>query len=291
MTRTITTDPRERMIAGLGARERSLELNGVTTPILEAGEGRPIVALHGPGANATHWAEVIPALSRSHRFVAPDLPGQGQSKLGDAELTGELVLAWLEELIETTCDAPPVLVGVAAGGAIGARYAADPGRPIEALVLVDALGLREFEPTPEFGAALNAFVAEPTTRTHELLWRQCALDLDRVRERMGERWDAFEAYNVDRATDPGVQAALGAMLNEFVVPAIPAAELDRIAVPTTLIWGRQDRATPVEVAERASARHGWQLTVIESCADDPPVEQPEAFVEALRAAVGNGAGR
>ena len=90
MTRTITTDPRERMIAGLETRERSLELSGVTTPILAAGEGRPIVALHGPGANATHWAEVIPALSRTHRFVAPDLPGQGQSTLGDAEKMNKL---------------------------------------------------------------------------------------------------------------------------------------------------------------------------------------------------------
>jgi ubiquinone/menaquinone biosynthesis C-methylase UbiE len=57
-------------------------------------------------------------------------------------------------------------------------------------------------------------------------------------------------------------------------------------VPTTLIWGRHDRATPLSVAEAASARYGWPLKVIENCNDDPPVEQPEALLRALRTALG-----
>ena len=40
------------------------------------------------------------------------------------------------------------------------------------------------------------------------------------------------------------------------------------------------------MAEAASLRHGWPLHVIEDCADDPPVEQPAAFLRALRAALG-----
>jgi pimeloyl-ACP methyl ester carboxylesterase len=39
------------------------------------------------------------------------------------------------------------------------------------------------------------------------------------------------------------------------------------------------------VAEAASARYGWPLHVIEDAADDPPIEQPEAFLRALRAAL------
>ena len=45
-------------------------------------------------------------------------------------------------------------------------------------------------------------------------------------------------------------------------------------MPTTLIWGRHDLATPLRVAEAASARYGWPLHVIEDAADDPPVERP-----------------
>ena len=42
---------------------------------------------------------------------------------------------------------------------------------------------------------------------------------------------------------------------------------------------------PLSVAEATRARFGWPLRVIEHCADDPPIEQPEAFLEALRAAL------
>jgi pimeloyl-ACP methyl ester carboxylesterase len=57
--------------------------------------------------------------------------------------------------------------------------------------------------------------------------------------------------------------------------------LGRITVPTTVIWGRHDLATPLRVAEAASARYGWQLHVIEEAADDPTLDQPEAFLRAL----------
>jgi pimeloyl-ACP methyl ester carboxylesterase len=72
---------------------------------------------------------------------------------------------------------------------------------------------------------------------------------------------------------------------ELVLPAIPAADLDRIAVPTSLIWGRQDRQVPLAVAEAAAARHGWPLQVIDPAGDDPPMEQPGAFLAALETAL------
>jgi pimeloyl-ACP methyl ester carboxylesterase len=69
------------------------------------------------------------------------------------------------------------------------------------------------------------------------------------------------------------------------VPAIPQDDLARIAVPTTLIWGRHNLGLRLKVAEAASARYGWPLHVIEDAGDDPAIEQPEAFLEALRSAL------
>ena len=106
-----------------------------------------------------------------------------------------------------------------------------------------------------------------------------------MRNRMGERWELLKAYNLDRALTPSVQAAFHVLMQQFGLPAIPAEDLARIAVPTNLIWGRHDRATSLSVAEAARARFGWPLHVIEDCADDPPIEQPEAFLRALRAAL------
>lgn len=150
---------------------------------------------------------------------------------------------------------------------------------------MDSLGLVPLQPAPEFGQALEAYLGDPSERTHDELWRYCAFDLDRLRDRMGETWEPFAAYNLDRARTPSVQAALHALMQEFAFTAVPPEVLAGITVPTTLIWGRHDLATPIQVAEAASARYAWPLRVIEDAADDPPVEQPEAFVQALRAAL------
>jgi FAD/FMN-containing dehydrogenase/pimeloyl-ACP methyl ester carboxylesterase len=265
--------------------ERRLTLAGIPTTLLEGGDGTPLVLLHGPGGSARHWARVLPALASGSRVVAPDLPGQGALPADGVELEEDRVLAWLGELIDETCPSPPVLVGYALGGAIVARFAAARGDQLAQLVLVDALGLAPFAPTPEFGAALQAFMADPGEKTHEQLWRFCAFDLDHMRDGLDGGWEPFAADNVERARTPSVQAALGSLMERFAFPAIDDAELARIDVPTALIWGRHDLATPLGVAEAAAERHDWALQVIEDCADDPPMEQPEAFVRALRTEV------
>jgi len=130
-----------------------------------------------------------------------------------------------------------------------------------------------------------AFQARPSERTYDRFMRQCSFDLDGLREQLGERWEPFVSYNLDRARAPSAKA-VGRMLREVGLPRIPPEDLARIAVPTTLIWGRHDRANRLRIAEAASARYGWPLHVIENCADDPPRDQPEAFLETLRAALG-----
>ncbi len=276
---------RERLLAGIPVAERRLDINGVSTAVFEGGEGPPVVLLHGPMGNAAHWARVLPGLLTRHRVIAPDLPGQGTSVAGDGALEADGVLDWLDALIEETCPAPPALVGYALGGAVAARFAGRRSDRLGRLVLVDALGLVPFEPAPAFGHALHDFLARPAEDTHTNLWRQCAFDLDYLRADMGSSWESFEATNLELVRTPSVAAGLDALMEEFGGPAIPREDLGQINVPTTLIWGRQDRATPLSVAEAASERHGWPLRVIEDCADDPPVERPEAFLRALRAAL------
>ncbi len=287
----IQLDARARLLAGLPVSERRLQLAGVSTALLEGGDSPPVVLLHGPGGNASHWMQVIPSLVETHRVIAPDLPGQGESDPGGGRLTADRVLQWLGELITQTCPTPPVLVGQTLGAAIAARFAGTHSHQLDRLVLVDALGLRRFEPSPEFGSALNDFLAEPTELTHDSLWRYCAFDLEAVRRRMDARWSPFRAYNLDRAQAPGARAALGGLMEQFGLPAIPPEELARIAVPTVLIWGRHDLATPLAVARSASERYGWPLHVIEQAADDPPIEQPEMLLRVLREVLGTADGR
>lgn len=274
---------RAALLAGLPVEERRFELAGISTAVLEGGSGPPLILLHDPAEYAAKWLRVIPDLVTTNRVIAPDLPGHGDSEVGDGPLTADRVLDWLGELIDGTCTEPPALVGLILGGAIAARFATRHSHRLKALVLVDSLGLAPFEPAPDFAAALNGYLTRPSDETHDALWRFCAFDLGSLRAAMGPQWAPFAAYNVDRAQSPDVQAALHALLEQFGFPAIPPEALARIAVPTTLIWGRHDLATPVDVAEAAGARHGWPLHIVENAADDPAIEQPEAFMRALRA--------
>ena len=151
---------------------------------------------------------------------------------------------------------------------------------------VDALGLSAFQPAPQFGAALHEFLAAPGEQTHDRLWSQCAFDLPRLQQRLGRHWAALKAYNLECAQTPGRLAAVSSLMEQFAISAVPATTLARIGVPTALIWGREDRATPLRVARDASARFGWELRVIDGAADDPPIEQPQSFVTELRGFIG-----
>jgi pimeloyl-ACP methyl ester carboxylesterase len=287
--RSAGDDPRARLLSGLPVTERRLRLAGVSTAVLEGGDGPPLVLLAGEFAAV--WMRIIPDLVRTHRVIAPDLPGLGASEVPDGPPDVATTLAWLDELIEQTCAIPPVLVGKGAAGALAARFSIDHSDRVDRLVLVDTYGLDRFRPTPGMALSLIGVLLRPSERGLQRSFRNyCFVDLDGVRTAMGERYEWMAAYALDRFRTPSVKAAMRGLFRELA-STIPSKDLDRIAVPTTLIWGRHDVGTRLKVAEAASVRYGWPLHVIENARDDPAIEQPAAFLEALYAAVGHAGGR
>lgn len=279
-------DARGALLEGLPVTERRAELAGIPTAWLQGGEGPPLVLLHGPGEYGAKWGRVIPELVKRYRVVAPDLPGHGASGVPEGDLDEGQVLDWLGKLVAETCPSPPVLVGHVLGGAIAARYAARQVDGIRHLVLVDTLGLAPFRPAPRFALAMIHYMVRPREGTYERFMRQCSWDLDTLKEELGDRWPAVVAYQLERTRSPEQKKALRALMKQVGVPVIPSEELDRIPVPVTLIWGREDRANRLRVAEEASERFGWPLHVVDECADDPPRDRPGEFLAALRSALG-----
>ncbi|WP_214405777.1 alpha/beta fold hydrolase [Pseudonocardia lacus] len=283
-------DPtRERMLASSPVTDRRVTLAGISTAVLDGGSGPPLVLLHSAGEFAGVWLAVLPDLVRTHRVIAADLPGHGASGVA-APLDAEHALRWLGELVELAGPERPVVVARGLGAAMAARAAV--GRAaISGLVLVSAHGLAEFAPAPGLAAAAQEFAERPSARTRDLMFAQCFVDLDGVRRQWGEGWAAVADYALERATEPEMGAALDHLMPAFGLPAIPPADLARIPVPTTLIWGRADLHVLLPVAEAASARYGWPLHVLDDVGDDPGMERPEAFLAALRTAVAAPAGR
>ncbi len=150
------------LLDGLNVSEHRLEVAGIPTTVLQAGNGHPVVLLHEQGEFAARWMRMIPGLAHDHLVIAPDLPGHSGTGLPDGSLDAERVLAWLADLVARTCQRPPILVGHMLGGAIAARFAIAQPERVDHLVLIDTFGLRWFRPSPRLALALVRYIRRPT---------------------------------------------------------------------------------------------------------------------------------
>lgn len=274
-----------RLLEGLPVTERRLELAGVSTSLLEGGEGPPIVLLHGIGSFAAEWAQVIPLVVRTHRVLVPDMPGLGRSEARGVRLDPATVVAWLLELIAHTCVEPPTLVGHSMGGSVAAHFAIEHGDRVRRVVLVDPSSLGRFRPSLGVIVALLRFGARPSSASRDRFLRRVLVDPERARARWGDRWGALEAYDIEQAGLKSVNAANGQLMRRIGSRRIPPDRLRTISVPVALIWGRGDRLMHFRIAEKAAAQFGWPLYPIDDCGHGPHIERPDAFLEALGAAV------
>jgi pimeloyl-ACP methyl ester carboxylesterase len=283
-------DHRAELLRGAPVTGRTIDVGGISTPLLEAGAGPPVVVLHGQGTFAAALLPLVVPLSEGHRVIAPDLPGLGASHapegvLDQAEPT---VMHWLAELIEQTCDAPPALVGMSLGGSVAARFAARHGDLISQLVLMNAGSLGRRPPLRVL-LPLIRHSARPSEKTAQRMASIVMLHPERAADAFGTSHAAFNAYMLDRARTPSVQQANRRLLRQIGMPQLSDEQLRDIGVPTTVIVGRQDRVMDPAHAEAASRRHGWSLTVIDDAGHVVFVDQPDATIRALREAISAGA--
>lgn len=202
------TTVREQLLDGLPLQARRRELDGITTVVLEGGDGPPLVLLHGGiRAGGVIWWRVLPRLASTNRLVVPDLPGLGESAPA-ARLDSGTLAAWLAALIQATCEEPPTLVAHSTPGALVARFAVERGAGLRRLVLVAAAGLAPFRPSPGMLVALGRSVLRPSIGSFEGLMGRVMHDLDRVRQQEGERWQALAGYAASRATRSSAKRAM-----------------------------------------------------------------------------------
>jgi 2-hydroxymuconate-semialdehyde hydrolase len=272
---------RERMLVGLPVAERRLRVAGALTTVLEGGDGPSLILLHGGiECGGPVWAPVISRLAETHRLIVPDLPGLGESEplaLLDAAAFAE----WFTALIQETCPEEPTLVAHSLAGSLAARFAAKHGGLLSRLVICGAPGIGPYRMPLRLRVVATRFALRPSERNAERFDRFALRDLDQTRRRDPGWFEAFNAYTLSRALIPDVKRTMQQLL-KTCTKQIANAELRRIAIPTTLVWGGSDRMVPVSLAEGASARLGWPLEVIADAAHAPQIEQPDAFVKALR---------
>jgi 2-hydroxymuconate-semialdehyde hydrolase len=277
---------RERILAGVPVSGRRLEVGGVSTMVLEAGDGPPMILLHGGiETGGVYWAPVINQLAEQYRVMVPDSPGLGAS-VRLARMDAAAFSAWLAELIGRTCSEKPVLVAHSLNASLAARFAASHGDLLERLVLSGVPGIGRYRPPFGFVVTAIRFSIRPTEKSNARFAEWALLDTARTRSRDPEWYDAFMAYGLSRGRVREVKRTMRQLVKAGT-KRVSETELRSVEVPVTLIWGRHDRMAPLRMAQAAHATFGWLLHVIEDAGHVPHIEQPDAFLQALAASAGS----
>src|ERR671927_1507047 len=242
-------------------QEQTVEIDSLPIRYLIAGEGPPMVLLHGAGDNALDWKWVMPDLAATHRVYAPDLPGSPDSARPAADYSPAFFERFVAAFVDALGIGRATFVGNSLGGLIALRLALSEPARVTALVLVDSAGLgRAVNPAFTSVNVPGPFeTAIPFWRTpvgaYQRAWGRTALLFAHPPGSVPRQWLAEQCR---LALWPGYLAAHMAVLRAVVSPLgqreVLVNRLPSLKVPTLVVWGERDRVFPRSQAKRAVGR-------------------------------------
>jgi pimeloyl-ACP methyl ester carboxylesterase len=266
----------------LGVERKLVEVDGRRWAVLEAGpaDAPVIVLLHGFTGSKENWLPLMAVLARSHRVVAPDLPGWGESeRVAGADhgvvAQADRVARWLESR-----GAPPALLaGHSMGGHIAALVAARHPAQAPRLALIAAAGVPFAE---------NTFTRAVLAGEHPF----AVHDTASLRQYLGLvftdppplPWPLGRALLRQRIADADFEHEVLASLRgpeRFAVQPL----LPEIDAPTLLLWCDDDRVIdPSAAAVFAAGLPESHLRLLPGCGHMPMLAAIPATAAALREA-------
>ena len=266
-----------------GFEERFLELHGGRLRYLVAGEGEPVLLVHGLGGAAGNWVAVAPLLLAGRRLLVPELPGHGDSSPLAAAPSLNPYADALASLLEHERAAPAAVVGHSLGGAIALRVAIRRPETVRALVLAGAAGISSATRAARYALTITG-ILKPGRRIAPHRGRVVRSAL--LRRVVFGRWgaadppalpsDVVEAFLAGPARHTDTVSAAKALVRDDV-----RFDLDRVACPALVLWGARDNQLPVDDAFEYARRLRAPLRVIADCGHLLIGERPAACADAI----------
>ena len=258
----------------------AVEVNGLEIGYDRAGDGPPLVLVHGGASDARDWRPQLEGLADELTVVTWDEPGAGRSSdlpRPDFGLAGiaDTLAAFIEELGLV----PAHVGGLSWGGVVAQELYRRRPELVRTLILSDTYaGWKGSLPAEEIEARIAG--------------------LERTLEAPGEFKAALPGLFASDP-DPEVVAEMERIMADVrpeslrhtfgaIAECDLSAHLALITVPTLLIWGAEDARSPVDTVARqfADAIPGAMLVVIPRAGHMSNLEQPEAFNRAVREFLG-----
>jgi pimeloyl-ACP methyl ester carboxylesterase len=266
-----------------GFEERFAEVRGVRMRYFVAGEGAPLILVHGLGGAASNWTELAPLLLPGRRLLVPDLPGHGGSTalpgLSGLEPFADRVAAVAER--EGLLPAP--VVGHSLGGMVVLRLALRRPEAVQALVLAGAAGLSIGNVWGR--QLLSIFTSVRPGRiaarhralvSRSRLLRRLVFGFVSVADPVALTHEAVEGFLAGQLLHTDVDSAWQALRRDD-----PRQELEAVRSPTLVLWGSEDVQLPLDDAFEYTRRLRARLRVIPGCGHLLIGERPDACRDAI----------
>jgi pimeloyl-ACP methyl ester carboxylesterase len=269
-----------------------VEVNGLDTFAIVAGEGPDLILLHGDLSSTYTWRHLIEPLARGLRVHAIDLPGHGFSeKPANAPYTTTWLAGHVAAYMQATGVTSAVIVGSSMGAEVASEVAALYPRLTRGLVLIAPAGLpAEQSMAPRFAVRIlrwplvGEIVARLPFRARlAQLLHDAYYDPTRLTE------EDIDAYYVPARSHNGLSA--------FVARVRRDANVDRTSIvrtiraPTLIVVGEVDRLVPGSIAQRYRRLVvGSREEVIERTGHLPQEERPDAVLRVIEEWLGLGTG-
>jgi pimeloyl-ACP methyl ester carboxylesterase len=252
------------------------DANGIKTNYLEAGQGDPVVLIHGSGPGVTsyaNWRLVLPALAENFRVLAPDMVGFGFSERPANIEYG--VQTWADQVVGLmdTLELPTAhMVGNSFGGAIALRIATQHPDRVGKLVLMGSMGV----PFPITEGLERVWGYEPSFENMRRVLDVFAYSRDLVNDELAE-------VRYRGSIQPGFQESFAAMFpapRQRWVEAMctPEDDIRRLPHRTLIVHGREDQVIPVQTSLRLMELiDNADLSVFSHCGHWSMIERTEDF--------------
>ena len=269
--------------------EWEIELHGHRVIYRIAGDGPPVVLIHGMVNSSKHWEQVALRLADRHTVVAPDLLGHGDSAAVRGDYSLGAHSCSIRDLLTTIGIDRATVVGHSLGGGIAMQFFYQFPQRVERLALISSGGLgRDVSPMLR-GAALPGAAAG--------IWlvanRRVRSALERAGEQLRARGSRRGVYMqaLARAMRPLQDAAarhafLQTLRSVIDVRGQHVSAIDRLyllgELPTLIVWGERDNTIPM--AHGLAAHElipNSRFVTLPKAAHFPNLEDPEGLADAL----------
>ena len=250
--------------------EEFLDYAGARLNMMKAGEGPPLLVLHGAGGSGG----IMPyhnALAKNFTLYVPSHPGFDKSTrpswMDSIAAVSHFYLGLMDEMGLERFS----VMGFSMGAWMAAEMAAMCYCRLDRLVLVSAVGIR-----PRRGQIAELFTTS-RERVKELRFYDTAQvpDYDRL---FGREMTPAEAEVERHNRETSTRWCWKPYMHN---PNLPHY-LKKVSTPTLVVWGKQDAIAPVECAELyCGAIPNSKLHVIDRCGHSPQLEKPQEFLDAV----------